>query len=91
MQLLRTDLVHGADHAAEHVVQAVVAARALDGGHITRLANHADARAIAHAVHADGALVGRSVVKATAAEVHVLFHIEDGLRQTACLLGVGFE
>ena len=30
MQLLGADFVHGADHAAQHVVQAMIAARALD-------------------------------------------------------------
>lgn len=90
-QLLGTDLVHGADHAAEHMVQAVVGTRALDGLHVARLAHHADAGAVAHAVHADGALVGRSVVEAAAAEVHVFLYVEDGLGQTARLLGIGFE
>ena len=39
MQLLGTDLVHGADHAAQHMVEAVVAARALNRLDVARLAN----------------------------------------------------
>ena len=91
VQLLGADLVHGADHAAQHMVEAVVAARALNRLDVARLANHADAGGIAHRVLADGALVGRGVVKATAAKVHLLLDLQDGLGQAAGLLGIGLE
>ena len=58
VELLGADLVHGADDAAEHVVETVVAAGALDGRHVARLRDHADAGAVARGILADGALVG---------------------------------
>ena len=91
MQLLGTNLVHGADHAAQYVVEAVVAARTLDRLDVARLAHHADAGGIAHRVLADGALVGRGVVKAAAAKVDLLLDLQDGLGQAARLLGVGLQ
>ena len=91
VQLLGANLVHGTDHAAQYVVEAVVAARALDRLDIARLAHHANASGIAHRVLADGALVGRGVVKAAAAKVDLLLDLQDGLGQAARLLGVGLQ
>ena len=47
VKLLGTDLVHGRDDAPEHVVEAVVRTRALDGAHVTRLGHDADDAAVA--------------------------------------------
>ena len=91
VQLLGTNLVHGTDHAAQYVVETVVAARALDRLDVARLAHHADASGVAHRILADGALVGRGVVKATAAKVDLLLNLQDGLGQAAGLLGIGLE
>ena len=91
VQLLGPNLVHGADHPAEHVVEAMVAARALDSRDVARLAHHADARGIARGILADGALVGGGVVEAPAAEVHLLLHHQDGVGQAARLLGVRLQ
>ena len=91
MQLLGTDLVHGANHAAQHMVEAVVAARALDCLDVARLAHHANASGIAHRVLADGALVGCGVVKAAAAKMHFLLDLQNGLGQAAGLLGIGLK
>ena len=73
------------------MVQAMVAARALDCLDVARLAHHANASGIAHRVLADGALVGRGVVKAAAAKVDLLLDLQDGLGQAAGLLGIGLE
>jgi hypothetical protein len=91
MQLLGTDLVHGADHTAQHMVQAMIAARTLDCLDVARLAHHANASGIAHRVLADGALVGRGVVKATAAKVDLLLDLQNSLCQAAGLLGISLE
>ena len=91
VQLLGTDLVHGADHAAQHVVEAVVAARALNRLDIARLTHHADAGGVAHRVLANGALVSGGVIKAAAAKMHFLLNLQNGLGQAAGLLGIGLE
>ena len=91
VQLLGTNLVHGTDHAAQYVVETVVAARALNRLDIARLAHHANASGIAHRILADGALVGRGVVKAAAAKVNLLLNLQDSLGQAARLLGIGLE
>ena len=69
----------------------MVAARALDRLDIAWLAHHANAGGITHRILANGALVGRSVVKATAAKVDLLLDLQDGLGQAAGLLGIGLE
>ena len=91
VQLLGTNLVHGADHAAQYVVETVVAARALDRLDVARLAHHANASGVAHRILADGALVGRGVVKAAAAKVNLLLNLQDGLGQATRFLGIGLE
>ena len=91
VQLLGANLVHGTDHAAQYVVETVVAARALDCLDVARLAHHANASGVAHRVLADGALIGRGVVKATAAKVDLLLDLQDGLGQAAGLLGIGLQ
>ena len=91
MKLLGTDLVHGADHAAEHMIQAAITARALDCRDVAGLPHHADATAVARRVLADRALIARRVVEAAAAEMDLALHHEDGVRQAASLLGVGLE
>lgn len=91
VQLLGTNLVHGADHAAQYVVETVVAARALNRLDVARLAHHANASGVAHRILADGALVGRGVVKAAAAKVNLLLNLQDGLGQAARLLGVSLQ
>ena len=91
VQLLGANLVHGTDHAAQYVVETVVAARALDCLDVARLAHHANASGVAHRILADGALVGRGVVKATAAKVNLLLNLQDGLGQAARLLGVSLQ
>ena len=73
------------------MVETVVAARALDRLDVARLAHNANASGIAHRVLADGALVGRGVVKAAAAKVDLLLDLQDGLGQAAGLLGIGLE
>ncbi len=73
------------------MVETVIAARALNRLDIARLTHHANASGIAHRVLADGALVGRGVVKATAAKVDLLLNLQDGLGQAAGLLGIGLE
>ena len=90
-QLLGPDLIHGADDAAQHMVQAAIRAGALDGRDVARLAHHADAGAVARHVLADRALVVRGVVEAAAAKVHLLLHLQDGMRQATGLLGIGLE
>ena len=91
MELLGADLVHGADDAAQHVVEAMVAARALDGLHVARLGDHADGGAVARGVRADVARLARGVAEADGAEVYLLLDLEDGLRQAAGLLGIGLK
>ena len=91
VQLLGANLVHGTDHAAQYVVETVVAARALNRLDIARLAHHANASGVAHRILTDGALVGRGVVKAAAAKVNLLLNLQDGLGQAARLLGVSLQ
>ena len=91
MKLVGADLVHGADHAAQHVVQAVVAAGALNRRDVARLAHHADPVAVAGHVLADGALIAGGVVEAAAAEVDLVFDHENGVGKTAGLLGIRLE
>jgi hypothetical protein len=73
------------------MVQAMVAARALDCLDVARLAHHANASGVAHRILADGALVGRGVVKAAAAKVNLLLNLQNGLGQAARFLGIGLE
>lgn len=91
MQLLRADLVDGADDPSEHVVQAAIAPGPLDRRDVARLGDHADARRVARRVPADGALVLGRVVEAPAAEVHLLLDRQDGVGQAAGLLDIGFQ
>ena len=91
VQLLGANLVHGTDHAAQYVVEAVVAARALDRLHVARLADDADRGAVAARVLADVALLARGVREAHGAEVHLLLDLEDRAGKAPCLLGVGLE
>ena len=69
----------------------MVAARALNRLDIARLAHHANASGIAHRILADGALVGRGVVKTAAAKVNLLLNLQDGLGQATRFLGIGLE
>ena len=91
VQLVGADLVHGADDAAEHVIEAAIRARALDRLHVARLADDADHGAVAAQVLADVALLARGVREAHGAEVHLLLDLEDRAGKAPCLLGVGLE
>jgi hypothetical protein len=68
---------------AQHVVQPVERSGALDGLHVARLRHHADATAVARGVVAHVAVLARGVVEADRAEVHLLLHPQDGVRQAA--------
>ena len=91
MQLVRPHLVHGGNHAAQNVVEAVVGARALYGLDVARLGHHADGRAVARAVRAHVAGVPRGVREANGAEVHLLLNVQDCRGQAAGLLRVGLQ
>ena len=91
MQLLGTDFVHRADHTAQHMIEAVIAARTLDRAHITRLAHHANPLRIARGILADAAFVRSCVIEAATAEMHLLLDFQDSLGQATCLLGIGLE
>ena len=91
MQLLGADLVHRADHAAEYMIETVIGPRALDRRDVARLPHHADACGVARGVLADGALVTRGVVKATAAKMNLLLDGKDGVGQAARFLNVRFQ
>ena len=88
VQLVGTLALHGVDHAAQHVVDALEGARTLDGAHVAGLGHHADARGVAARVGADGAHLARGVVEAMRAEVHRALHVHEGVGQTLDAGGV---
>lgn len=73
------------------MIKTVIGPRALDRRNVARLAHHADARGIARGILADGALVTRGIVEATAAKMNLLLDGEDGVGQATRLLNVGFQ
>ena len=81
LEILRADAVHRRDHAVQHVVQPVEAARALDRQDVQRLLDDADRRAVARSVAADAAGVDLRDVLADGAEDCPLLQLDDRLRE----------
>jgi len=73
----------------EDVVEATIAAGALDGEHIEGLLDHADDRAVAAGVLAVSAGVGLGDIHALGTEADALFDVEDGLGKCSGFLFAG--
>ena len=85
-EIRRLDAVEGGEGAAEHVVEAPVLVRPLEGDDVDRLLDDAHDRAVAPRVRADGAELVLGQVAAVAAEVHALLHLGDRLTERERLL-----
>ena len=81
--------VERAEGAAQHVVEAVELARALDGDDVGRLLDDADEARLAARVGADGAQLAFGEVEALPAEPDLLLDLGDGRRQRQDLLPAG--
>jgi hypothetical protein len=84
--VLRLDAVDGRQRTAEHVVEAPVLVRALDGDEVGRLLDDADHRPVAPRVQADLTHVFLSEVPALAAEADALLDLRDGGGEGACFV-----
>jgi len=71
----------------QYVIDAVVAARFLNGGDVGRFFDHADQALIAHGVGAEAARVNVSDVVADAAKAQVLLDLADGGGQILSIFG----
>ena len=91
MELLGTNLVHRRDYAAQNMVEAMERTGTLNCRDILGLRNNANFAAISGRVQADVAFVARCIVEADRAKMHLLLKLQDGLRQTASLLGINLE
>ena len=80
------DAVDRRQCAAQHVVEAAVLGRTLDGEQVDGLLDDADDRAVAARVEADPAHVFLREIAALAAETHPLFHVLDRLRERQSLV-----
>ncbi len=88
LEPLRADAVDGADGAVEHVVAAAELAGPLDGQHVERLLDHAQADVLAARVAADRAQGRVADVEAALAEHDLVADGDEGARERA-RLGVG--
>src|SRR5690606_32893704 len=90
-QVIRADSVDRADGPAEHVVEALELARALDGGDILRLLDDADRGGGTTRVAADGAALLLGHVAADLAEPHLVAHLDEYLGEAGHVEGLGLQ
>ena len=81
LEVGRPDAVHGRDDAAQHVVEAAILARVLDGEHAAYVFHHADGRGVAQRVGTDVAHVRVGDVVAHAAVFHLVAQARQALAE----------
>ena len=84
--ILRPDALHRGDGAVQHVIAALEIAHALHGGHVARVAYHADHAVVAALIGTDRAGVFHRVVAADRAVFYRLAALPDGAGQLVHLI-----
>ena len=87
MQVVRPYMVHGGQHAVEHVVAAAVLAAALNGDDITGICHHADGGVVPLGVGTDGAQPAGGEVLAGGTKGDAALGVGDGIGEGLGLLG----
>ena len=87
MQIVGAHMVHGGQHAVEHVVAATVLAAALDGDDIPRVGYHADGGVVPLGVGTDGAQPAGGEILADGTKGDAALGVGDGIGEGLGLLG----
>ena len=86
MQVVGPHVVHGGEHAVEHVVVPPVLPAALNGDHVAGVSHHADGALIPLLVGADGAQPPGGEILAHRAQRHAALGVGDGVGERLRLL-----
>ena len=86
LKIVRPHVVHGGQHAVEHVVMAVELPAALDSQHVTGVGHHADDRLVPLGVGAHAAQAARRQVAAHRAQRHAPLGLDNGVGEAFRLL-----
>ena len=87
VQIVGAHMVHGGQHAVEHVVAAAVLAAALDGDDVTGIGYHADGGVVPFGVGTDGAQPAGGEVLAGGTKGDAALGVGDGIGEGLGLLG----